>query len=376
MRGTSPADRFGTIARAAAVLVPLGVVGNVALTLLTTERAVLDAVAGLPLAPLALAGALAVVPWTANALRLQLWTSFVGYPLRFRTALRVVLGGLLGSAVTPTGSGGATLKWALLARHGVPAGRVGSLLVVETVENAAFMAVAVPAAVVVTAAADVPVLRDTLSRAGAGLAPLLAVAVAALVALGLAAWGAARGALGRTPRRLAARWRGRLRRPFVDAQLVARLVARRGKGRLALGVALAAAQWTAKYSVAAAVLAFLGVPVDPVLSWLLQWTAFTAMNAVPTPGAAGGAEAVFAALYSPFVPISVLGLATAAWRLTLFYAPLVVAAVAFLGLSRGARPRGPGALSTTAGRLDVPSPNPAVGPTPPAARPDGPRPIE
>ena len=341
-RSAPPGDRLGTVVRAAAVLVPLGVVGNVALTLLTTERAVLDAVAGLPLAPLALVGALAVVPWPANALRLQLWASFVGHPLRFRTALRFVLGGLLGSAVTPTGSGGATLKWALLAQHGVPAGRVGSLLVVETVENAAFIVVAVPAAAIAVAAADVPVLRDTLRSAGAGLVPLLAVVAAVAVALGIAARAAARGTLGRAPRRLAARSRGRLRRPFADARRVGRLVARRGKGRLALGVALAAVQWTAKYSVAAALLAFLGVSVDPVLSGLLQWTAFTAMNAVPTPGAAGGAEAVFAALYSPFVPTPVLGLATAAWRLTLFYAPLVVAAVTFLALGRGPRSRGSG----------------------------------
>ena len=344
-RDAPPPDRLGAVARAAAVVVPLGVVGNVALTLLTTERAVLDAVAGLPLAPLALAGALAVVPWTTNALRLQLWASFVGHPLRFRTALRTVLGGVLGSAVTPTGAGGATLKWALLARYGVPAGRVGSLLVVETVENAAFMVVAVPAAAVVAAAADVPVLQDTLRSAGTVLTPLLAVVAVVTVALGVAVRAAARGALGRAPRRLAARSRGRLRRPFADARRVARLVAHRGKGRLALGVALAAVQWTAKYSVAAAVLAFLGVPVDPVLSWLLQWTAFTAMGVVPTPGAAGGAEAVFAALYSPFVPAPVLGLATAAWRLTLFYAPLVVAAAVFLVVSRGRRVRDAGALS-------------------------------
>ena len=354
-RSAPPADRLRTVVRAAAVLVPLGVAGNVALTLLTTERAVLDAVSELPLAPLAFAGALAVVPWPANALRLQLWAGFVGHPLRFRTALRFVLGGLLGSAVTPTGSGGATLKWVLLARHGVPAGRVGSLLVVETVENAVFMAFAIPFAVIATAAADVPVLRDALRSVGIDLVPLLAAVAAVAAALGLTARAAARGVLGRTLRRLAARSRSWLRRPVADAQRVARLVARRGKMRLALGVALAGVQWVAKYSVAAALLAFLGVPVDPVLSWLLQWTTFTAMNAVPTPGAAGGAEAVFAALYSPFVPTSVLGLATAAWRLTLFYAPLVVASVAFLALGRRSQPPGPGvpapgSASETAGR--------------------------
>ena len=122
--------------------------------------------------------------------------------------------------------------------------------------------------------------------------------------------------------------------PAHAANVAAALVARRGRLRFAAGLALAAVQWTARYSVAAALLAFLGVPVEPVLSWALQWATFTLMAAVPTPGAVGGAEAAFAALYAPFVPADVLGLATAAWRLVLFYAPLSVAAFVFSGLEK------------------------------------------
>lgn len=173
------------LVRAAAVLVPLGVVANVALALATTERGALLAALGRPLGPLALALGLAVVPWAANTLRLQLWAGFVGHPLGFGDGLRIYLGGLLGSAVTPTGSGGAALRWALLTRRGVPAGQAGTLLLVETAENAAFMLVAVPLALALTVASDVSAVTGALAVAGADLAPT--AAVAALVAGALAA---------------------------------------------------------------------------------------------------------------------------------------------------------------------------------------------
>ena len=326
------------LGRTAAVLVPLGVVANVALALLTTDRHVIVAAAELPLAPLALAGGLALVPWVTGALRVQLWASFVGHPVRFLDGLRAVVGGMVGSVVTPTGSGGGFLKWALLTRQGLPAGAAGTLLVVEAVENAAFMAVALPLALTLTVAAEAPALRAALAGASDGIVLVVLVAGAVMLGTSLLFAASARGRLGRGPRRLIARIRGGLRRPFTDARRVAALVARRGRLRFAAGFALAAVQWTARYSVAAALLSFLGVPVQPVLSWALQWATFTLMAVVPTPGAAGGAEAAFAALYAPFVPADVLGLATAAWRLVLFYAPLSIAAFVFLGLEKMADP--------------------------------------
>ena len=334
--------RAGALVKALAVVLPLGIAFEVVLTLGTTDRHVWEATRSLPLAPLAAAVALALVPWLLNAARLQLWAGFVGSPLRFRDSLRVVLGGQLASSVTPTGTGGEILKWPLLVRYGVSAPTAGTLLAVEAVENAVFMAVALPIVAAVSAA-DAPAVRDALGAAGGGARPWLAGLVAVTVAGGGAVWAARAGLLGawaqRRTRRAGRALATSIGRFRADVGRVARLVARRGKRRLALGVALAAAQWTARYSVATAVLAFLGVPVRPVLFWGLQWTTFTLTNVVPTPGAAGGAEAAFAVLYAPFVPAEVLGLATATWRMVLFYAPLTIAAVAFLAIRRPAPPR-------------------------------------
>ena len=81
---------------------------------------------------------------------------------------------------------------------------------------------------------------------------------------------------------------------------------------------------------ASLLIAFLGAPVQPVLFWLLQWVVFTVASFIPTPGAAGGAEAAFFLVYSPFVPSEVLGLATAGWRFLTFYLLLGLASILYL----------------------------------------------
>ena len=124
------------------------------------------------------------------------------------------------------------------------------------------------------------------------------------------------GGLGRGTRRrgihFLARTRRRLRNGWRDARGVFLLIARRGKARFALSLSLTAVQWSARYSVISALVAFLGAPMQPVLFWLLQWVVFTLMSFIPTPGAAGGAEAAFYFIYAPFLPHRIIGLATAA----------------------------------------------------------------
>jgi uncharacterized membrane protein YbhN (UPF0104 family) len=211
---------------------------------------------------------------------------------------------------------------------------------VEAVEDAVFFAVAVPLALVLSASAEFEDVRAASGAARGSLVEELAVAGAVLAALLLAAWLGWRGHLGRPLRRLVRRVAVRARRPLrrfaADARGVASLVARRGKGRFALTVALTAVQWTARYSIATAVIVYLGGPFRPVLFWVLGWFTYAVASAAPTPGAAGATEATFALLHDPFVPEGILAATTALWRLLLFYVPVLASAALFplLGLRR------------------------------------------
>jgi uncharacterized protein (TIRG00374 family) len=331
---TSPRSRPARRAfRIALLVLPLGVAGNLLFTFLGTDRALLGSVGRLPRAYLLVALLLALIPWVTATLRLLVWSRFLRYRIPLRELVRMTVVVDLGSAITPTAMGGEAFRWGMLLRHGVKPGAAATLALLPKLEDAVIFLIALPAAVVWTRAWRLPavltsarVLRENV---------LSVFGVAAVVAL--LAWAVLRVVLhghgGETVQRWGVRrWgmlRRRLGRTWREARIVLGLIVRRGKTRFALALGLTAVHWIARYSVIAALAAFLRIDFDPVLFWLLQWVVFTIMSFVPTPGATGGAEVAFAAVYATLLPAGAIGLATAAWRCFTFYVPVGLAAVLF-----------------------------------------------
>ncbi|HEX2167176.1 MAG TPA: lysylphosphatidylglycerol synthase transmembrane domain-containing protein [Longimicrobiales bacterium] len=319
-------------------MLPLGVLGNIAYTWLGTDRALLDSLDALPHNYLLAALALTLVPWITGTLRLLVWSRFLGYRLPLMELLRMTLVVDLGSAVSPTAIGGEAFRWGMLVRYGVKPGQAATLALMPKLEDAVFFLIALPAAIVWTAAWRLPVVASS-TRLLSG--NVLSVLVGAAV-VGLVAWLLSRAVLlgrgGIRVRRFGLRFWGRsrrrLRRTMHDARAAFVLIAKRGKARFALTLMLTALHWLARYSVISALALFLGVPFDPVLFWLLQWVVFTIMSFVPTPGATGGAEVAFTAVYATLLPSGFIGVATAAWRMFTFYVPVGLAALLFALLGR------------------------------------------
>jgi uncharacterized protein (TIRG00374 family) len=218
-------------------------------------------------------------------------------------------------------------------QQGVKPGEAATLTLLPKVEDAVFFAAALPVAVVWSAGWRLPAV----SLGAEVLSTQLLVVLAVAAGLAAAAWLVA-ARLRAWPRRRPPRFgrlRVRVRRGLREARAVLSRIGRRGKRLFALTLLFTAAHWGARYSVVSVLAAYLGMPFDPVLFWLLQWVVFTLMSFVPTPGAAGGAEAAFAAVYGPLLPGGSIGLVTAAWRLLTFYLPVAVAALAFPLLGRG-----------------------------------------
>lgn len=341
-RGSGP-EGLRKLFRTALLVIPIGVLGNIAFSLLTTDRDLLGALGQFPRRYLLLALALTLVPWATNTLRLLIWTRFLGYHLPVRDAFKTTLVVDLGSAVSPTAVGGGIFKWGMLVQRGIRPGAAASITTFPIIEDGIFFAIAVPASLLLTRSWDLPVLE----QATGGLrerAPLVLLGAAAVALL---TWLAVRAALGgglgsgarRRGLRTSARLRRRLRTGWRDAREVYRLMVAGGKWRFAVSLALTAIQWGARYSVISALVAFLGAPVRPVLFWALQWIVFTIMSFIPTPGATGGAEAAFFLVYSPFLPGRIIGLATAGWRFLTFYLTLAIAAVLFALLDAADRRR-------------------------------------
>ena len=333
-RGRLTLDR---VFRLALLLIPFGVLGNLALSWATTDRSLLARLPELPRGYLYLALVLALVPWFTNALRLLVWTRFIGTELGFRDALRIVLGGELGSSVLPSSSGGEIFRWGMMMQRGLSPGTAASVIALGHAEDSLFFLLALPVAAVLSSAWELPVLQRVAGEIE-GSALLVLGAAAAAVAVVYAVFRLVlRGRLGARARRaglrLAARVRHRLRKAWWDFRDVYRLVVERGKSRLLLTMGITAVQWSCRYSVVSALAAFLGAEVDPVLFFLLQWVVFTVMLFIPTPGASGGAEAAFYLVYSALLPAPIVGLMTAGWRFLTFYLQLALGAVVFTALT-------------------------------------------
>jgi uncharacterized membrane protein YbhN (UPF0104 family) len=72
-----------------------------------------------------------------------------------------------------------------------------------------------------------------------------------------------------------------------------------GKSVFALTFTLTAVQWICRYSIISLLFMSLGLPARPVLFMALQVVVFALLSFIPTPGGAGGAEALFYLLYRP-----------------------------------------------------------------------------
>ncbi len=325
------------IFRTALVVVPVGVLGNILFSLYATDRAVLDSLDAFPRRYLLLAVALGLLPWLTASLRLLLWTRFLGYPLSLRDAFQMILATDLGAAVSPTAVGGGFLRWGMLVQRGVTPGAAASIITLPTLEDAIFFLFAIPLAVYLSAAWQLPLFQqigmELRTDAGlfAGVVFLLIFLLWVTMRLILS------GGLGGRAREKGIRWFGRARRRLRvaahDARQVFRVILRRGKWRFALALVLTAIQWTSRYSVITALAIFLGAAVDPILFFLLQWVVFSLMTLVPTPGAVGGAEAMFYLIYGALLPESIIGLATGGWRFLTFYLQLGLAAILFTVLN-------------------------------------------
>lgn len=317
-------------------LLPVVALGNVAVlvwslgTINLAERLVAPHLLGL-------AALLVFVPMLANALRMALWSRFLGLDLGIGGAIRVTTGTMVANSVTPSATGGMPIRVLFLLSEGIAARRAVSLVSFQATEDAvalfglAALAATLSGFALLDFLASDPGFAASLERMGR-----IAAMIAAGVVLVLALLGGmiAAGIFGQRVQT----WTGqRLARLRVSGEIVAsdwRAVLRRGKALALLNLGIAVVQWSVRFSIAGLVLSAFGTAWQPALFWLLQYLVQLASSTVPSPGGVGGAEAGFLLLFSPFVERAVLLPAMSAWRLLFFYVPLIAAAVIFYLLRR------------------------------------------
>ena len=305
-------------------IIPLGILGNLAYTLLATDREAFLATLDIRPAWLAVALGLALLPLWLNTLRVWRWARVMQPGFPWRRVLHAVLLAEVGAAVTPSVVGGSPLKVASLSRDGLGTAGAVTVAAMGTIEDVMVLCVLLPCLAQTTGLLPelIGVIGNAMDSAwpGRGLLVLLGVVVV-LGALVLLALRTARGR-----RRLAAA--GRWWRELAGHMSVVR---RRGLLTFPGNLLLTAVQWASRMSIVAALAAGLGVPLEPLRAMVLQWLCFLVMMATPTPGAVGGAEAGFLLVFGREIPHALVPVILAAWRFVGFYG-LNLLALGMLGI--------------------------------------------
>jgi uncharacterized protein (TIRG00374 family) len=325
---------FHALLKRAVLLIPLGIAGNMLFLFFSSTRLSLPVLSPLDLIALTLTALLAIVPWFTDSLRLFIWGRFLGASISYPELIRVVIGGELGAAVSPPIIGGSAVKTALMVRLGIPAGTAFSLALLAGIEDSIVFLVLVPLALTVSSSWDLPFVQSGLSSLNNPLLWAICGIVAAMVIILLLMCKdpvASRVTGGKTGGEQAGPpgLRDKLLQGWRDFVLIFGLIAARGKARLSLTLLISTVQWICRYSVLTALVMSLGLPAQPLVYFSLQVILFAAMNLVPTPGAAGGAEALFTMLYRPFIPSDSVTVVMIGWRFLTFYLPAILGAVGF-----------------------------------------------
>ncbi|MBN1464908.1 flippase-like domain-containing protein [candidate division KSB1 bacterium] len=163
------------------VIIVTGLIGNIILSLLTTDRSIFETPHHFKSAYLFIAACLALVPWITNTLRVLIWTRFLGYRISFAHLLRITIGTELGSALSPTAIGGGYVKAGMLMHKGLTVGKATSLLTLGSMENGLFFLLALPTAVYLAQCWDLPMIQQIMERFQQNMLTALLIVLAILI---------------------------------------------------------------------------------------------------------------------------------------------------------------------------------------------------
>ncbi|RKU11619.1 hypothetical protein C6502_07955 [Candidatus Poribacteria bacterium] len=310
------------IVRPLLILVIVGVVGNLAFCLWTTDRQKLAELLHFDGRYLLLAMLLTLVPLLGHTVRTIMWTRFLGYRLGLAKLFRIVLATELAASITPTAIGGGPLKIAMLIQTRVRTGAAACVATLPTLEDLLFFIVAVPVAMTISSSWHHPVFN--LISEGIDLHWALPCLIGGVIG------GGGLALLCRKSGFRIRRWerlQEQLKTTGVDFLNVCRTIGGTGKSRLLLSVIIAGIQWTCRNAVAAMLVTSLGVEVEFIQFLVLQWLIFILTLFIPTPGATGGSEALFYLIFKPLLPNEILAVTVGGWRFLTFYWVMIIYAI-------------------------------------------------
>jgi hypothetical protein len=317
------------------IILSLGLLISIAYSAFTVDSAALSAFSQFPATCILVLAGMLILPWLADTLRLQIWLRFLGKRERFTEVFRMTLASEMASALVPAAIGGTGTRLGWFITRGIAPGVASSVMLLTTLEDIIFFALALPTALLLSSEAQAGIslnkLWDMLQAHRLTGIQGIGLFLAGMTAIGLVGW-----LLWKVmPMRLKARLvklNDKIKQQIVLAKQTLRLMVARGGWRFFITVSLSGLHWACRFSMLTVLLVGLHQYVDPFNFFASQWLVFMLMKLFPSPGGTGGAELAFLALYHSLLPENLLGLLVGAWRVLTFTLPVGLATLIFLAL--------------------------------------------
>jgi len=276
--------------------------------------------------------ALHIVSYIIWGLRMKVMTEALGYRIGVKDATEIVIANLFAASVTPSMAGGEPVRIHMLNRNAnVRVGDASAVVIGERVLDALLLLIATPFALWVLSGsliswemdlaiivAELFVLIMVFAAIGGLLNPTFIDWLSSLITRGLHKVGR----FDRTEHLI----------EFIDKELLNLhnslwALMKTGKQGLFFGCICTVIYWIVEFMVLPLILLGLNQPPSIMVAMAVQ-VFLTFIMVVPvTPGASGIAELGGAALFGILVPVSILGVVVAAWRLITYYLNLVIGGV-------------------------------------------------
>ena len=265
-------------------------------------------------------------------LRMKVMTEALGYRIGIKDATEIVIANLFAASVTPSMAGGEAVRIHMLNRNAnVPVGDASAVVIGERVLDALLLLIATPFALWVLSGSLISHEMDqAIIVAGLFVLLMVFVAVGGLLNPAFIKWLSS--LITRGLQRVGRFDRTEHLIEFIDKELMnfhnsLWALMKTGRQGLFFGCILTVIYWIVEFMVLPLILLGLNQPPSIMVAMALQ-VFLTFIMVVPvTPGASGIAELGGAALFGILVPVSILGVVVAAWRLITYYLNLVIGGV-------------------------------------------------
>lgn len=311
-------------------IILIGIIGNIILTIYTSEENLLDALTQFSLGWFLIAIVISLIPWIGHSIRTVIWSRFLDSPVSFMDSFRISIAHDLGGAITPTVVGGTPIKFGLLVNKGVPAGSAGMIVLLQVLEDLVFLTSSLPLSIYFAGGLDNPAVLSLYKSIGVMSVHLwwLIPTLALLVVAGRFVYRKQKKkVIEENDLSVFQKIKSQIRHAWTDFSSAGKIILKSGKLRFLLTAAMMYIEWTCRFAIPIALVYALGISADPFQLFFLHWIVWLTMLITPTPGATGGAEAVFYFLFIPFIPDSLIGILITGWRFVSYYFMMLVGAI-------------------------------------------------